>query len=65
MIMSLVGVPNIKTLVAPEYYRRAITLMFEDVSVGKHLFASPITIATLEFDLRKQVSRDSIHLIEL
>jgi hypothetical protein len=51
MIMSLVGVPNIQALVAPEYYRRAITLMFEDVSVGEHLFASPITIATLELDL--------------
>lgn len=52
MVVSLVGVPDVLTLVASEDYRRAINLMLEDVCVGKDLFASPITIATLEFYLR-------------
>lgn len=52
MVMSLIGVPNILTLVAPEDYRRAITLMLEDVCIGKDLFTTAIPIATLELDLR-------------
>ena len=49
VIMSLVRVPHILTLVASEDYCRAITLMFENVSVGMDLFAAAVPVAALKF----------------
>ena len=65
MILSLVRVTNISTVCAAENNCWASTLVLENVYIGYHLFAATFSVATLEFDLRKQISSYSIDFIEL
>ena len=67
---AVVVVPSVRmsyklTTTAPEYNRRAISLMFEDIRINMNLFAAAVPITALKFDLSKQVSRDTVDLIKL
>ena len=50
---------------APENNGGATSLMLNKISVWSDLLAATLPIATLKFNLREQVSRNAVHLIEL
>ncbi len=65
MVLLGVLVPDELAMIAAEDYSGTIQLMFEDVLVAAHLFASAFPIAALKFNLSQQVPGDAVHLIKL
>jgi hypothetical protein len=65
VILFLVIVPNIVTMIASENDGRTSILVFEQVNIVAYLFAAFLSVDTLKSYLAKQVSGDSVDLVEL
>ena len=65
MVLLRVLVAHELAVVATEYYRGAVRLMFKYILVRGYFLATAFPIAALKFDLGKKVSRDSIDFVEL
>ena len=65
MVMLLVGVAYVSTVCTAENNCWASTLVLENVSIRYHLFAATFSVTALEFDLREQITCNSVDLIEL
>ena len=65
MVLLRVLMAHELAVVATEYYRGAVRLMFKYILVRGYFFATAFPIAALKFDLSKKVSCDSIDFVEL
>jgi len=65
MVLLRVLVAHELAVVATEYYRGAVCLMFKYILVRGYFLATAFPIAALKFDLSKKVSCDSIDFVEL
>ena len=61
----IIVMPDIRTMLAPEYNGRASVLMFENVSIGEHFLAPLVSVNALESDFTEKVSCYSVNFIKL